>query len=49
MSTIRLIYKILGWITFFNIIFGKRGNKGKRIAKHVVRKQSHKSLAKLLR
>jgi hypothetical protein len=48
-SMIRTMYKFLSVLTFMNIIFGKRGHKGKRVAKSLVRRQAHKGLAKLLR
>ncbi len=49
MSFIRDMYRVLSVLTFMNIIFGKRGNKGKRVAKSLVRRQAHRGLAKLLR
>ena len=49
MSAIRTAYKILSVLTFMNILFGKRKNKGKRVAKSLVRRQAHKGLAKLLK
>jgi hypothetical protein len=50
MSLTRIVYKFLSFMNLFNILLGgKKKNRGKRLAKHVVRKQSHKLLAKMLR